>query len=418
MRLRLYHLTWMAVLVAMLDYRFFAKAPGVPSITLLQLVSLMLLFALGMQAITKRRVRRVEILVHEGRWVVMYFLWAGIAALWGILHSNYQSAAYLEDLLPSLVLFVLVILSVHSRSDLYGLLTAYKIGMSIELLIGASQVLSGEPRFVPLNEGSQWKTDLLGTIVAAPERLPTGLFTHPNGYALFLIPFAFMLITGIIYQPRLNAGRRLVNMGLLLLMGLVLWRAYSKGAYAWILLGMVLVMLPSALPRFRLSLGWLILLGGIIGLTVFSLQEGIGTMLSRYGLWQAAFAVFKNPLVLMLGNGNDAMLIQSTQFSNMYYPSSHNTFLDQVIVFGLPALLIYGVIAINAIRDSARISTSLRPEERGIGIFLNAGLVALLGSFFFEPALFGTMLQAQFFLLAAFTIVLHRVTHRAVGKMA
>lgn len=417
MRLRLYHLTWVAVFTAMLDYRFFANVPGAPSITLLQLTTLVLLFALGALAATKpAAVRHTGVLVSEGRWVLMYFLWAGIAALSGMLHSDYQSAAHLEALLPALLLFVSVILSVHSRADLHGLLTAYKIGMMIELFLGASQALIGAPRLVPLNEGAQWKTDLTGAYVANPEQLPTGLFTHPNGYALFFIPFVLLLIAELLYQPRRNAGQRLVNIGLLLGLGLVLWRDYTKGAYAWMALGMILILLPPVLFRFRLSLGWLILLGGIIGLTVLGLQEG-GTMLSRYGLWQGAFAALENPMVLLLGNGNNAMLEQSSLFSNMSYPSAHNTFLDQAIVFGLPALVFYSVIVIKSIRDAASLPAVLPAGERGIAIFLHAGLVALLGGFFFEPGLFGTMLQSQFFLLAAFTVVLYRVTPSHAGKI-
>ena len=417
MQLRLYHLTWFAVFTATLDYRFFTDTPGIPSVSFLHIEGIVLLFALVVLSGTKPAfARKNGVLMREGRWVLMYFLWACVASLWGILHSNYQSAAQYEDLLPSLFLFVAVILSVKSKADLQGLITAYKIGMVIELFFGASQALFGAPRPVPLNEGAQWKTDLTGAFVTNPEFLPTGLFTHPNGYALFCIPFVLLIVAEVRYQPHRNVGQLLMNIGLLLVLVLVLSKDYTKGAYAWIALGMIMIFLPAGLFRFRHILGWLILLGGIIGLTVLGLQE-VDTMQSRYGLWQAAFATLENPMVLAFGNGNNAMLQQSLRFSNMYYPSSHNTFLDQAIVFGLPALLLYGAILIKSIRVAASLPGMLPVGERGTAIFLHAGIVALLGGFFFEPGMGGTMLQAQFFLLAAFTVVLHRGRHSHKGKL-
>ena len=412
-RSRLYCLTWVAIFAAMLDYRFFANVPGAPSITILQLTSLVSLLVLVVLAATKpAALKGTWVIAREGRWVLMYFFWVGVAALWGVLQSNYESAAHAEDLLPGLVLFVLVILSVHSRGDLQGLLTAYKMGMVIEVVLGACQAVFGAPRPVPLAEVAQWKTDLSGAVLAVPEKLPAGLLMHPNGYALFLIPFALLLTAGLFYQQRRNVGRRLANACLLLCLYLVLWRDYTKGAYAWMALGSALVLLPPAFSRARTAFGWFILFGGVVSLSVLSLSAGIGTVLSRFGLWRAALVVLGDPLVFALGNGSNAMLEESMVYSNMYYPSSHNTFLDQAIVFGAPALLFYGAVAVRSIRTAARLPTLLPPNERGVAIFLHAGFVVLLGGFFFEPALFGTMVQAEFFLLAGFTVVLCRLLVR------
>lgn len=417
--MRFYHLTWIAVLASTLDYRFFADNPGMMSVSLFQVVTMASIFSYGAIAATRpAAMQHTGVLLREGRWTLLCFLSAGLAATWGMLHAEYQSAIVLRDLLPSLLLFVLVIQSVQSRADLYGLLAAYKLGMIIEVAIGVSQSFFGAPRIVSLNEATLVKTDLTGAFVGDPELLPAGLFSHPNALALILIPFVLLLLADLYHQPRRKVGRWLAGIFLLAVLGFVFWRCYSKGAYAWVLIGTVLVLLPPMLFRFRFGLAWLMLFVGIVGLTAFSIQAEIGTVVSRYQLWQAAYAALHDPMVLLLGNGDSAMLVQSSLFSNMTYPSSHNTFVDLVIVFGLPAFLFYCMTAFKSIRDAARLTTQLHARDRSVAVFLHAGLVSFLGACFFEPGLFGTMFQAQFFLLAAFTVALSQITSSDVANIS
>ena len=243
--------------------------------------------------------------------------------------------------------------------------------------------------------------------------MPAGLFTHPNGYALFLIPAFLLLVALIMYNK--NYLWRLTSVGLLSLLTFVAWKAQVKGMMIWVSFGVLLLLVPPKLEKSRIGGGFIVLFAGIISIIIITLwyfggEGASGTMQTRYGLWVGALTLFStDPAVIMLGGGEKGMTILSGVYSNMMdYPSSHNTYLDQIIIFGLPALLIYIAIGIKAMRMSA-CSVNMTPRaERATPLFVHAALVALLGAFFFEPALGGTMLQAQFFLLCAMAVAIRR----------
>lgn len=413
MRLRLYHLTLLLVFMATLDYRFFANVAGVPSVTIFEMTAVTLLMLLGVMMLVRPSVIMPVLLVIKGERLVLYYLvWAGFSSTIWFINGDDASAAHLKDILPAVILFYMVATYVRSEREIHTLLKIYLIGISFHLLLGLSQIVFGGPRPLALNEGSVWKTDVYGEVLDATF-IPAGLFTHPNGYALFLIPAFLLLVALIMYKK--NYFWKLASVCLLILLAFVAWEAQVKGMFIWISFGTLLLLLPQKYAKLRIWAGFVVLLGGIVSIIVFTLwyfgSDGtLGTMQTRYDLWEGALTLLSSDTTLiMLGGGVRGMTMLSGVYSNMEeYPSSHNTFLDQIIVFGLPALLIYANIGIKAMRISAYSARISPKAERTTPLFLHAALVALLGAFFFEPALGGTMLQAQFFLLCAMSVVIHR----------
>jgi len=413
MHLRFFHFTLLLVFVSTLNYRFFANVPGVPSITLIESVSVILLMLLVLMMLVRPAIKNSVLVVIKGEPLVLYYImWVGFAASIGLMYEDDTVAAYLKDIMPSVVLFYMVATFIRSKKEVRTFFKVYLAGTGIHLLLGFTQIVFGGPRILALNEGAQWKTDIYGEVVNVAY-IPTGLFTHPNGYALFLIPIFLLLMVQIIFSKKYSL--KILSVGVLSLLMFVAWKAQVKGMYIWTFFGVLLLLLPSRFERFRAETGFIVLLFGIVLISVASLgyfdeTEVIGTMQTRYDLWMASLAVLSSaPSVILLGGGVDNMSFMSGIYSNLVdYPSSHNTFMDQVIVFGLPALLLYLAIAFKALRVSAFMVVSVSKAERATPLFLHSALVSLLGAFFFEPALGGTMLQGQFFLLCAMAVVIKR----------
>ncbi len=404
MHLRLYHLTLLVVVAATVDYRFFADVPGLPSITLLEiaaLVAVILSTALlrGRPGIRQRAYR----VVRSNQMVFGYLGWITLAALVNLAWSSVP-AATLKDLLAGFILFLLVAVSVRGANEARGVLAIYLLGAMVQVVLASAQVMFGGPRPVPVAEVAAYKQDVLGGGVLDVETVVTGLFMHPNGLALFILPAALLILAQVSYG-HVSLPKRLGLVFMLALSLFALWHTQAKGAFAWLVIGVMVLSLPNAMAPWRAPAGWTGLLGGIVVIILASMwlyQEmgQLGTVVSRIQLIAAALAVLEdNMLVLTIGGGSDHMYAYSNVFSNMEYASSHNTYLDQALLFGLPGLLFYLGILLSALR---RVAAAPQQPFDGrwqmIRRFLHAALIALLGAFFFEPGLFGSHLQAIFFL--------------------
>ncbi len=421
MHLRLYHLTLLVVVAATVDYRFFADVPGLPSITLLEiaaLVAVILSTALlrGRPGIRQRAYR----VVRSNQMVFGYLGWITLATLANLAWSSVPVAT-LKDLLAGFVLFFLVALSVRDANEARGVLAIYLLGAMVQVFLGASQILWGGPRLIFMGENVEYKTDFDGSFIDIGF-IPTGFFTHPNGLALFILPVVLLMLVHIVYG-RFSLHKRL---GLALMLALSLFvglHTQAKGAIIWLVIGITILVLPDAMARWRGRVGLAAMLGGILAIVIVSAwlyQEmgQLGTVMSRIQLITAALAVLEDfPRVLVFGGGSENMHAYSSLFSNMEYPSSHNTYLDQALLFGLPGLLLYlGMIA-NALRRAAAPQEASDHPWRNTQRFLHAAMIAQLGVFFFEPAL-AIQYQSTFFLFAAIAAAMAASRRMIVGGVA
>lgn len=418
----IYRLTLVIVFSITVDYRFFSGIPAVPSITIVELLSylaLMLLF--GRLALQGEELSKEVIHFYkENRPVVWYFAWAGFASLVTLTRSV-DGLRYYKDLIPSLIVYFLVSTYVDDLRSLRSVTVAFLCGVVLNLFLGLSQSLTGVPRIVEMNQNAMLKLNLSGQIVSG--NLATGLFTHPNGYALFLVPAAILIPTLVFRGRFLGTGKRLV---LVLVWGLLaynLWSTYGKVAYAFTLIGLGLVFVLGFSKRWHLATGIAILVASVGGITAYSLwayaqkSSLFGTMLTRYELWKGALlAIRHDPMVAMFGNGFENMTALSAVYSNMEYPNAHNTYLNQVVFFGLPALGLYVSVWQMSLRRVSDMLKKAGDWEKTAGIFLLSVMIVLSGIYFFEPASQGVVEQAQFFALLAVAAALTRMSPGLVGQ--
>lgn len=411
-----YVLTLLIVFFTTVDYRLFSGVAGLPSITITEalcyLAALVLCgnLALGTGDLDKRMIA----LYVGNKAVVWYFLWTGLAAILSLVRSP-DALRYYKDLVPSLILYFLVGCSVRNQRALRGVAIAFLFGTTLNLLLGLSQIATGGPTIVDMNQGAKMKLDYSAEIVSG--NLATGLFTHPNGFALFLVPAAILLPALVFRARALRTQTRVLLLVLWLLLCCNLWYTYAKIAFSFILIGLVLVPLLGALKRRHLATGVAVLAGSVAGITAFSLwayaQYGslFGTMQGRYELWSVTLLAIRSDLFMaVLGNGFSNMTGLSALYASMEYPNAHNAYLNQVVSSGIPALCLYVGMLATALRRLAQGLRSARDWQKTALLFLFSALTALLGVYFFEPANQGVVEQAQLFVLLALASAMVRMS--------
>jgi hypothetical protein len=347
---------------------------------------------------------RVRVLYRSNRMVFWYFGWAGAAAVVGLTRSADSLKAF-KDLIPPMVLYTLVGLTVSNPRRLHVVIWAALPGLLCHIALAASQALIGAPYVTAVSESLEWKMDIGGEFL---ENFPVGLFAHPNGLALFLIPRTLFLVALL---GSASARARFSILALLLVDGWVLWQAQVKGAYAFIAMGFLLLFVPRTWERrrFILSLVLPVLsIAMILWFTVFTEGAAYGTLITRMELWVGGVQlVAADGFTQMFGNGYP--LFGDYNFSMLDYPNAHNAWLNQILSFGIPGLALYLASFATALRILARKIVGLENPLRAIASAAVASLAALLGESFFEPSDRGEVFPSQVFLLFALAVVIPAV---------
>ncbi|MCX7124140.1 MAG: hypothetical protein NTU49_00010, partial [Gammaproteobacteria bacterium] len=162
--------------------------------------------------------------------------------------------------------------------------------------------------------------------------------------------------------------------------------------WVWVLFGILIVLSP--LFFFRIKSSFILLLSVffivIYLIVILSLDGGktLSTMWTRVYLNYAALNVLlHDPFYAVFGSAQMKMWFASAMVSDLQYDNAHNTFLNQAVNFGFPALLAYtGMIfysiksAFNVIKNDSGLVFS---SDAKLSI---ACLFSISGQYYFEPA--------------------------------
>jgi hypothetical protein len=401
-----YQLTLTATILAGAEVRVHASG-SLPSVSLLEIVVVPAFLCLLAEILYRPRLREhARVLYGRNRLVVWYGGYAAVASIVGLVRTSDTLQSF-HDLFVALGLYALVALTVDNLTRLRGLLAAALAGAMINVGLSLLQIGLGGPYLVPLSKNIDAKLDLAGEAAA---KLPTGLFSHPNGLAMFLLPVVLFLLVaaGTSFGTSVRRGPRMV--ALLAPALVVLDMTYAKGVYAWLAVGACFLVLPRKLDRHRAWMALAVVIGGITALTWYSLDafvEGdlvFGTIVSRIDLWLATLAVLRADAFVAVFGGGGAQLAGQT-LGTFEYGNAHNAWLDQALTYGVPALVFYFGGFVSAFRSLARRIRFEPRAVRSIALATFVSLVAILGESFFEPANHGIALQAQLFTLLAIAAV-------------
>lgn len=427
MYLNFYYLTILLVLTSTVDYRFFDTSSGIPSVSLTELVSygLLLLYVLRFVFHCHGTDKPFVEYYRKNRAVIYYFGWAALASIVGlIVRSSTDGLQMFKNLLPSCIVYFFILKYVYNRDRITIVLSCYLFGIFLNLILCSSQVLLNGPRPMRIEDAVVTKMDFSGQTVS---RLATGFFNHPNGLAMLLLP-AVILVSAVIVYRLFNATVSIYLMPIMLVLTLLALKyTYSKGVYAWSIIGCVLLLIPRRFDRWRFCIGVTTLLVGISSITFYSLNtvlsggaKSLSTIVTRIYLWLAALEVIRSDnFVQTFGDGFKAMIVASSNIANWEYPNAHNGILNQILFYGIPAFCFYLWVFFVTIWRLSKLQLRVRADRplRGLISFLFASLIALFGEYFFEPANVGVTLQAHFFLLIALATSLNSSINGSASSM-
>lgn len=380
----------MAILAAGLDFRLKDMGLKGPNSNALELT--VLISSLVLLADTTINPRQPSQLLgtawRANRWLLLYFAWAFVAALIGLLNLG-PSLFIWRNILPALVLFVLASAALDSHKRILGAMFWFILASLPNTLLAISQRLFNKPFPVKLNVASALKMDVDGRLISAAV---SGLFNHPNALSVFLIPAVLLAFGLTVKRTGLHPAARFVSAAILLLGLAALGFTHAKGAWAWTAFGVGLMLLPARWLKFKHA--WLALatltVAAVVALTGISLYIGgsLQTMLTRVLLWKsAAHALWADPFAFIFGSAQDAVWYASARLADLQYANAHNTYLNQMVNFGLPALVLYLAGLVAAIRAGGQaLRSATSPELANLSQMVLVTMLAIAGENFFEPA--------------------------------
>jgi hypothetical protein len=397
-----YVLTVLATFLSTAELRI-RPLPGLPSFSTLELLVYPALLCMLAEAMARPRfAARLRELPAANRPLALYVGYAALASILGLgLGRSSDSLQACKDLVAAFGLYAMIFATVDSDARRLGVLGAALAGAALQLGLALLQAATGGPYLVELSENIDAKLDFAGDTVT---QVPTGLFAHPNGLAILLLPV--VLFAAVAAWSGLGKIRRasLGMAGVLAVTLVVLKATYVKGVLAWLAVGLAFLVLPRRFDRWRAALAAGVVVGGVTALTWLSIrafldgEEVFGTIVTRVELWLAAIAAIRSDsFVVVFGSGN--ALLERQDLVTFEYPNAHNAWLNQALSYGVPALVLYLAAFWVGLRSLARQITGATHPARPIALATMASLVALLGESFFEPTDRGIVFQAQIFLL-------------------
>lgn len=318
-----------------------------------------------------------------------------------------------RTILVALLLASLVLSLIDNPARLNRLIVMVIAGLAVNAALGLVQYTTGLGYVAGQHDNNEWKVDLSGALVA---HTANGLFITPNNLGVALIPglvLAAALTLNLTRQRHLvRALPAAMTMSAMAMsaMALALLVTFNRGAYVWAAIGLLLLLLPRPC---KLGQAALLVAASIIALTSLGARDLLlfqDTLVVRLRLWLAALRVFEHgDLVLFIGNGMAQMPYWGALVARWDLPTSHNTWLDQVLLFGLPGLAFYAALWLVPLLAAGRALRHAPPGARVIGSAIIAAIAATAGACFFEPRAEGFYQVGQVALLLAMAAVYARL---------
>ena len=224
-----------------------------------------------------------------------------------------------------------------------------------------------------------------------------GLFSHPNGFAMYLFA-GLMVALGEFYK----SSRKLPFFIIILLpIALSLYWTYAK-ATLLVVAGLIPFYWLERRVRSNKTFWAFISMGLITGLLALSQITKhipaplLTTFWWRVGLWNTGLITLVNfPVVLFFGNGLDIFA------KSAYYAQPHNLYLYVVLQYGLPGLLIIILLVTYILKRGNQLRRSGRMRSEPLLAALWLGLLGYFAIGLAESNLMGIESRAIFMTLVA-----------------
>jgi O-antigen ligase len=210
------------------------------------------------------------------------------------------------------------------------------VAVVLQALLGIYQHVTDSARPF-ISQGAEFKTGFAispETSQLALVSFAVGLFSHPNGYALYLF-IGLMVALGW----RAAGWRRWLKPALIAPIALALFWAYAKASLLVMVFGVACFWLQRWLKSSRALLvltgaALLIVASGLLIAAQLVSSALLETFYWRAGLWQTAMELISDhPGILFIGNGMEAFARQA------YYGQPHNVYIFLLLQYGMIGLV-------------------------------------------------------------------------------
>jgi hypothetical protein len=398
------HLDLVVLLLAILvDIRLLQGTGAPASFTLFELVIwLYCLPWLGSRFLAGQLQLRPAALRVAGAFSV-YFAWTLFAAVCAVVWRDSSATLQMtKNVAPSLVLVVFLAVRLREARTALVLGDLYVVWAFVSCLMGLLQFASGGPYLKPLVLVTIEKLGLDGELVQNPV---VGFMTHPNAFAISILPGLMIMAAKLAMDLRYGLKVRLWDLLLLSVTVLGFVLAQSKGALAWATAAFVVCVL---VPRPRGPLARFLLLGGLnTAITLYSLHQagldptsGFATVETRVLLWQTARQALEyDSYVAILGDGMAYMFDWSVVIASWAFPSAHSGWVDQVVMFGFPGFFFYTLVFWVFFSVMSRSASPRGLGTEILGRAAEASVLAYCGLSLFEPTAADAYFVSQLTLL-------------------
>lgn len=360
--------------------------------------------------------RRLDIVVVSWKLfpeLFIYLAWCIVAVTVasGIMGGS-DTVGKIKNILPGILLCMLMARTLYSTRQIVIVVSIFLLGTLVNAALGIVQFITGSFYFVPQVANNMWKMDLQGNILS---NTTNGLTNTPNNLAALIVPGLVLAVTLLVApEGRRRPGLALLLIPLIAVLSAGLYLTFSKGGLIWAVLGAAVALTPA--PRWRLALGILAFVVGVIAILAFASLKtasdgavAVDTVTARVLLWQATEGAIADS-VYAWSFGSSTPMVQYANSTRAQWglPVSHNTWIDQIVFFGLPGLVLYMVVWLNALRRMCAAQAATQTLNATLLRGLLGGLVAMAGILFFEPRADGVFQTGQIFVLMTLGLSLAR----------
>lgn len=342
----------------------------------------------------------------------LYLAWCLFAVImvYG-LRASADTIGKLKNLLPGALVFIMMQSCVRGERQLFNVIFLYLCTSTAIALLGLLQYQTGAFYLFPSLGNNAWKADFDGNYLTT---VALGLYSTPNNFAAALVPCVILSTTFAAWKlrrQRYGHAALLSAICIVLLAALVV--SFSKGGLLWCGVGLLIAVGPWERSRYRVAL--LLTPLTILAVTLYgtlpqqsAAAVDTSTTVARIGLWHTAlFVMDGDGFTWLFGDASEGIRYWSPALAGWLYPDAHNTWINQAVMFGLPAVVLYAGMWMHVLRrlgaTAAHGTTShfLRAVVRGLlGV-----LFAMAGLLFFEPRADGVFQFAQITFLFSLALI-------------
>lgn len=351
----------------------------------------------------------------------VYLLLCGFAALLAMgTASSIDTAGKVKNLLPGSLLCIYLVYVVRTLRDIHAIIFAIIALGIVNAAFGIAQFLTGAFYVVPSLAANVWKEGLTGGYL---DYTANGLFVAPNALGSSLVP-AFVLAGRFALAIRtFSLARRAAFLLAFIVLGIGLVVSSSKGAIIWGMLGLFLAYLPM---RRKFLVALLALFALMLALIAYGVTSATGdqpvsthTILVRVLLMKTFWVnIVDNPSILLIGDGIRWMPDLSATVAQWRFPTVHNTWFDQVLMFGLFSFVAFAALWLSQLKAAAFVRSRFSGPPSVVADALIGSIIALAGVAFFEPRADGIFATSQILTLLALSACLLRWCRTAKASTA